>query len=162
MTPAISPQVQLVTFRLGDETFAADVFSVERVLEYQAPRKVPGAPEWIEGVIEYQGRVVPAIGLRKRFEVPAQSASAANRILVFSVGNTWIAAIVDSVREVRTVSADALAAPPEIFRGLPCEFVKGILREGDALTIYLDIARILSTLERIIVEEIATGKTTAT
>jgi purine-binding chemotaxis protein CheW len=54
---------QIVTFRLGDELFAADIFSVERVLRYTAPTSVPNVPEWIECVIDYQGRVVPVITL---------------------------------------------------------------------------------------------------
>ena len=67
--PAITSQI--VTFRLGDELFAADIFSVERVLRYTPPTPVPNVPAWIEGVIDYQGRVVSVINLRRRFELPA-------------------------------------------------------------------------------------------
>ena len=61
---------KLVTFRLGDDLFAADIFSVERVLRYTAPTSVPDMPAYIEGVIDYQGRVVPIVNLRRRFEMP--------------------------------------------------------------------------------------------
>ncbi|HET9796996.1 MAG TPA: chemotaxis protein CheW, partial [Gemmatimonadaceae bacterium] len=60
---------KLVTFRLGDDLFAADIFSVERVLRYTAPTAVPDMPDYIEGVIDYQGRVVPIVNLRRRFEM---------------------------------------------------------------------------------------------
>ena len=61
---------KLVTFRLADDLFAADIFAVERVLRYQAPRSLPDMPPWIEGVIEYQQRVIPVVNLRRRFELP--------------------------------------------------------------------------------------------
>jgi purine-binding chemotaxis protein CheW len=151
------PAIQIVAFKLGDDTFAADVFAVERVIEYQRPKVIPNVPDWIEGVIEYQSRVVPAINLRRRFELPPASAAAISRIIVFTVDKEWIAAVVDSVQEVRTVESSAISPPPQMFNGLPCEYLRGILREGDKLTIYLDIARILSTNERIMLREISEG-----
>jgi purine-binding chemotaxis protein CheW len=149
------PATQMVTFRLGDDTFAADVFCVERVIEYQRPKVIPNAPDWIEGVIEYQSRVVPTINLRRRFELPPAAQAAVARIIVFAVEKEWIAAVVDSVQEVRTVDSSVISPPPPMFNGLPCEYLRGIIREGDKLTIYLDIGRILSTNERIMLREIA-------
>ena len=61
---------KLVTFRLGDDHFAADVHAVERVLRYTVPTSVPDMPEYIEGVMDYLGRVVPVVNLRRRFELP--------------------------------------------------------------------------------------------
>jgi purine-binding chemotaxis protein CheW len=148
---------QIVTFHVGEDTFAADVFSVERVIEYQRPKSIPSVPEWIEGIIEYQSRVVPTINLRRRFELPPAQSSAGNRIIVFNVEKDWMAAVVDSVQEVRTIDSSQLSPPPPIFRGLPCEYLRGILREGDHLTIYLDISRLLSTTERVMLREIADG-----
>jgi purine-binding chemotaxis protein CheW len=155
------PPIQIVTFRLGDDMFAADVFCVERVIEYQRPKVIPNVPDWIEGVIEYQSRVVPTINLRRRFELPAASGGTVARIIVFTVEKEWIAAVVDSVHEVRTVDSAAISPPPQMFHGLPCEYLRGILREGDRLTIYLDVARILSTNDRIILREISEGSPAA-
>lgn len=148
---------QIVTFCVGDDTFAADVFAVERVIEYQRPKAVPSAPGWIEGLIEYQSRVVPTINLRRRFELPAATAGAIPRVIVFNVGQEWMAAVVDSVQEVRTIDPTRIAPPPPIFKGLPCEYLRGILREGEKLTILLDVERILSTTERVILREAAAG-----
>ena len=154
---ATPTSTQIVTFCVGDDTFAADVFAVERVIEYQRPKTIPSVPEWIEGIIEYQSRVVPTINLRRRFELPPARSSTGNRIIVFNVEKDWIAAVVDLVQEVRTVDSSQLSPPPPIFRGLPCEYLRGILREGDRLTIYLDISRLLSTTERVMLREIADG-----
>jgi purine-binding chemotaxis protein CheW len=155
------PATQIVTFKLGDDTFAADVFSVERVIEYQRPKVIPNVPDWIEGIIEYQSRVVPAINLRRRFELPAAAAAAVTRLVVFNVEGEWIAAVVDLVHEVRTVDSSEISPPPQMFHGLPCEYLRGIIREGETLTIYLDIARILSTNDRIMLREISEGSPAA-
>jgi purine-binding chemotaxis protein CheW len=101
--------------------------------------------------------VVPTINLRRRFELPAAESPAGHRILVFNVEKEWMAAVVDSVQEVRTIEGSQISPPPPIFRGLPCEYLRGILREKDKLTIYLDIARLLSTTERVMLREISEG-----
>ena len=140
---------QIVTFRLGDDLFAADIYSVERVLRYQAPTSIPNVPDWIEGVIDYQGRVVPVISLRRRFELPVTDVAADTRILVLNAGGEWIAAIVDAVLEVAGLADSAVQPPPPLFRGLAAEYLKGIARRGDRLVIFLDVERLLSTTDRL-------------
>jgi purine-binding chemotaxis protein CheW len=143
---------QIVTFRLGDELFAADIFSVERVLRYTAPTAVPNVPEWIEGVIDYQGRVVPVINLRKRFELPAAPIPADARILVLTVDDEWVAVTVDGVLDVSALDASRLAPPPALFRGLSAGYLRGLVRRGERLVVFLDVARLFSTNERIVLE----------
>ncbi len=109
MTQALS---KLVTFRLADDLFAAGIFSVERVLRYEAPRPVPDLPPWIEGVIEYQSRVVPVIDLRRRFELSQAPVRPETRILVLNAGSEWVGALVDAVVEVATVDASRISPPP--------------------------------------------------
>jgi len=143
---------QIVTFRLGDELFAADIFSVERVLRYSQPTPVPNVPEWIEGVIDYQGRVVPVVNLRRRFELPDAAVPADGRILVLTVDDEWVAATVDAVLDVTALDASRLAPPPALFRGLAASFLRGIVRRGERLVVLLEVARLFSTDERIVME----------
>lgn len=140
---------KLVMFRLGEDHFAADIFAVERVLRYAPPTGVPDMPPYIEGVMDYQGRVVPVVNLRRRFELAAMPAVAETRILVLNVSGEWIGIVVDGVTEVVPFDRAALSAPPTLFRGLAREYVKGILRRGERLVIYLDVEHLLSSTERI-------------
>jgi purine-binding chemotaxis protein CheW len=140
---------QIVTFRLGDDLFAADIYSVERVLRYQAPTSIPNVPDWIEGVLDYQGRVVPVINLRRRFELPSAEIAADTRILVLNAGGEWIAAIVDAVLEVAGLAESSVQPPPPLFRGIAGEYLKGIARRADRLVIFLDVERLLSTADRL-------------
>jgi len=149
-----SDATKLVIFRLGDDLFAADVFAVERVLRYQSPRALPDVPSWIEGVIEYQRRVIPVLSLRRRFELEEREAGSATRIVVLNARGDWIGVVVDSVVEVSSVEGGSISSAPSFFRGLAGEYLKGIVRrgEGERLIIVLDVEQLLSTTERIALE----------
>ena len=147
---------KLVTFRLGDDHFAADVQAVERVLRYVAPTSVPDMPDYIEGVMDYQGRVVPLVNLRSRFELPAVPTGSETRTLILNVSGEWIGVVVDSVTEVAPFDPAKVAPPPKLFRGLAGEYLKGIVRHGDKLVIYLDVEQLLSTTERIALQQAGT------
>ncbi|MBA3338878.1 MAG: purine-binding chemotaxis protein CheW [Gemmatimonadaceae bacterium] len=144
---------KLVTFRLGDDHFAADIHAVERVLRYSPPTPVPDMPPYIEGVMDYQQRVVPLINLRRRFELPEMAIGNETRILVLNVAGEWIGVVVDSVTEVAGFAPADVAPPPQLFRGLAGEYFKGIVRRGDRLVIYLDVEKLLSTTERLALQE---------
>lgn len=140
---------QLVTFRLEEDLFAADIFAIERVLRYQEPTPIPDVPEWIAGVVEYQARIVPVVDLRRRFGLAVGPPQTATRILVFSTEAEWVGAIVDAVLEVSTVPVGDVSPPPALFRGLSSEYVRGIVRRADKLVVYLDVARLLTATERL-------------
>ena len=144
---------KLVTFRLGEDYFAADIFAVERVLRYAVPTPVPDMPAYIEGVLDYQGRVMPVVNLRLRFELPKVEAVPETRTLVLNVSGEWIGVVVDAVTEVASFDRAALQPPPKMFRGLAGDYLKGILPRGDRLVIFLDVDQLLSSSERIALQE---------
>lgn len=149
-------KLQLVTFRLGDDLFAVDIFTVDRVLRHVRPRPVPDVPPWMEGVIDYEGRVVPVIDLRARFNVEGQRPDDA-RILVFAVDGQWIAMTVDAVQEVTAVEAAQLEAPPAIFRGLAKEYLSGMMRRDGAVLVVLNVRHLLTSQERLQLERAVGG-----
>lgn len=146
---------KLVTFRLGDDHFAADIFSVERVLRYTAPTAVPDMPDYIEGVIDYQGRVVPIVNLRRRFEMDDLEVRSETRILILHSDGEWIGVVVDAVTAVTPFDPASVAPPPRLFRGLAGEYLKGIVRMSERLVIFLDVERLLSSTERIALDRVA-------
>ena len=145
-----SGSVRLVTFRLGDDLFAAPIEAVERVLRYQSPRAVPNLPPWIGGVIEYGERIVPVIDLRRRFEMPSVPSTPQMRLLVLTTGGEWAAVLVDAVLDVRTVQAADLVPPPPLFRGLSAEYLRGVIRRDEQLVIVLESDRLLAASERLV------------
>ncbi|HJU90078.1 MAG TPA: chemotaxis protein CheW [Gemmatimonadaceae bacterium] len=155
MSTAVAMQV--VTFRLGEDRFAVDIQVVERVLRYQEPTVVPKLPDWVEGVLHYQSRVIPVLDLRRRFSVEGLSPRTETRILVLSAGEQWIGVVVDSVMGVESLGADQLSPPPALFRGLSAEYLRGIAKHDDILLIVLDTDRLLTSTERIVLEQMQTA-----
>ena len=149
-----APAHQIVTFRLGEDYFAADIFAVERVLRHQPPTVVPNMPAWIDGVLEYQHRIIPVVNLRRRFGLPDAEPRPETRILVLASDGDWIGVVVDAVQEVAAVSAAQLSPPPSLFRGLSSEFLRGIVRRDDRLIVFLDVQRLLATDERLALQQV--------
>jgi purine-binding chemotaxis protein CheW len=152
-------QEKIVTFRLGEDLFAAGVAEVERVLRYARPRPIPNVPDWIEGVVDYQKSLVPVIDLRKRFELADPVAAAETRLVVLNVGGSQTAVVVDAVLEVSNLDPSQVAEPPAFFRGLAGEYLRGIIRRGEQLVILLDVERLLTATERLHLERAAAEAT---
>ncbi len=150
---AAVPQVQLVTFRLGAEEFGLDVFSVHEILRYQAPTPVPRAPDFVDGVIDVRGTLVPVVDLRRRFELAEAPTDGDTRTVLVEFGGERLGLVVDAVTEVLRVPETAVSAPPQYIRGLAAEFVRGIVRLEGRLVVLIDIDRILSSQERIALEQ---------
>jgi purine-binding chemotaxis protein CheW len=150
MTPT---SAKIVIFRLGDDLFAAGVQSVERVLRYQPARPLPDVPPWVDGVIEYRSSIVPQLDLRRRFELREAPAAPTTRVLVLNAGGGWVAVVVDAVLEVAGYDESQLSPPPALFRGLAGEYLRGLVRHGERLIVLLDVDRLLSTAERLRLEE---------
>jgi purine-binding chemotaxis protein CheW len=146
---AAVPQVQLVTFRVGGEEFGLDVFSVHEILSYQQPTPMPRAPEFVEGVLDVRGTLVPIVDLRRRFETPQVAYDDDTRIVLVDFNDERLGLVVDSVTEVLRAPETAVSPPPAYIRGLAAEFVRGIVRVGERLVVLIDLDRILSSEERI-------------
>ncbi len=135
---------RLVTFGIGSAWYAVDVAHVERVLRYESVFPIPNMPPWMEGIIEYHGRVVPVIDLRRRFGLPGDAAAAGGRLLVLALGDEVVAAAVDRVVDVRPVADEEIAPPPRLVRGMAGEFLHGVMRRADGMVFVLDVARLLT------------------
>ncbi len=146
---------QVVTFCLGDDRFAADIEAVERVLRYERPTPIPQLPEWAVGVLEYRERVVPVIDLRRRFGMAPAEICQQTRILVFQLESGWVGATVDAVLEVATIDPSVVTEPPPLFRGLSADYIKGLVKRETRLLIHLNVSRILTATEQLMLHAAA-------
>ena len=143
--------VQLVTFRLAGQEFAFNIFQVERILRYEAPARLPKAPDFLEGVLQYQGVPVPVIDLRKRLGVPAALRDD-TRIVVLEADRSRIGAVVDTVTEVLQVPATQVTPPAPIVKGLAADYITGVVVRDSRTIIVLNTAKLLAAKERIQLE----------
>lgn len=146
--------VQLVAFRTGTQEFAFDILQVERILRWQQPAALPGAPGFLEGMVQHGASAMPVVDLRKRLGLPAQ-VDDDTRIVVITLGGEGVGVVVDEVREVIRVDAGIISAPPAMVRGLAAEFITGIATVGERVLLLLNARRLFNSTERVELERLA-------
>ncbi|HET7296215.1 MAG TPA: chemotaxis protein CheW [Gemmatimonadales bacterium] len=145
--------VQLVTFKVGGQDFAFNIFQVERILRYEAPAPLPKAPDFLEGVLRYQGAAVPVVDLRKRLGVAAPLREE-TRTVILEWEGAKLGTVVDQVSEVLQVGAPEITSPPKIVKGLAAEYIAGLVVKGGRTIIVLNTARLLSSQEKVALETV--------
>lgn len=143
--------IQLVAFRLAGQDFAFNIFQVERILRYEEPAPLPKAPDFLEGILRYQGTAVPVIDLRKRLGVPAPREES-TRTIVLEWEGTKLGAVVDAVTEVLQVPAAGIAPPPPIVRGLAAEYITGIIVRDKRTIVVFNTGKLLTATEKLTLE----------
>ena len=156
---------QYLTYKLGDEVFALDITKVREVLDFTTITKVPRTPEFMRGVINLRGSVVPVVDLRLKFGMSRTDKTVNTCIIITEVtvdgDTTVLGALADSVQEVIVLEPGGISAPPKIGTKLRTEFIKGMGKQDDHFIIILDIDKVFSTDELAIAkatEEAATGE----
>lgn len=135
---------QYVVFRLMGQLFGAAI-DVVREVNYLTPvTRLPNTPEFVEGVIDLRGEVLPVVDLRKRLGLPARAADVESRLMVLNLGDRAAALIVDGVDQVQTLNSDQIV-PPDAHMVLHGQnYVTGVARTGETLVVILDLARLMN------------------
>ena len=140
--------LQLVTFRLGNEEFSLDILRVQEIIRHMELTRVPRTPDFVDGVINLRGRVIPVLDLRKRFGLPSEERTNETRIIVVDVDNKTVGLKVDAVSEVLRLPADTVEPAPAIVTGVESDYIKGVGKLEGRLLILLDVEKILTRTER--------------
>ncbi len=149
-------EVQLVSFILGDETFAIDVAQVHEIVRLEKITTVPRMADFIEGVVNLRGQITTVIDMRKRFSMDSIERSVQSRIIIGEVGSFQFGMIVDAVSEVIRVSPDDIAPPPEIVtNNIDSSYLKGICKLPGNLVMLLNLDSILSEEEIAQIDKVA-------
>lgn len=136
--------IQLVTFSIGEEEFGVDILKVQEIIRTMEITRVPRAPEFVEGVINLRGKVIPIIDLRRRFGLPTRDHDQNTRIIVIEISSMVVGFVVDSVSEVLRIPEGTVEPPPPVVSGLESEYISGVGKLEDRLLILLDLDRLLS------------------
>jgi len=139
--------IQLVTFRLGAETYGIEITKVREIILMGRITQIPQTTHYVKGLINLRSTVIPVIDLRARFGLPESEQSDESRILVIHVGDNMIGIIVDAVEEVLRIGRDQIAPPPPTVANLGREYLQGLVKLDDVLLILLDIERLLGSEE---------------
>ena len=151
---AITDYEQLVVFKLEKEHFGVNIESINGIVMMDEITKVPKAPNFIEGVINLRGSVIPVLDLRKRFGLEATPPTKSSRIVVVELSEGVIGMIVDEVSETFKISSEEIDPPSSFFESTETQFVKGVAKKSDGLVIILDLSSILTTSQMKAVSKI--------
>jgi purine-binding chemotaxis protein CheW len=142
---------QLVGFHVGGEEFGLDILRVQEIIRIQQLTRVPNSPDFVAGVINLRGKVIPVIALRKCFGLEDRAPDRQARIVVVEVSGNVLGFIVDSVSEVLRIPSETVEPPPRLGR-VEREYVSGVGKIDNRLLILLDVDRLMAQSGQALVQ----------
>lgn len=150
-----SELLQLVSFKIGNEEFGVDILKVQEINRMMQITKVPNAPEFVDGVINLRGRIIPIIDLRIRLGMVKREHDKSTRIVVVELDGKTVGFIVDEVSEVLRIPMNITEPPPPMVAGINADYITAVGKLEDRLLILLDMEKVLSEKEKIDLEKAA-------
>lgn len=142
---------QLVVFGLGKEEFGIDISRVREIVRLQNITAIPQSMDFVEGIVNLRGQIVPIVDLCKRFRVAGSDKieESSRRIIVVNMAEQNIGILVDGVSEILRIPDESIEpTPPIVAGGVAAEFIKGVAKVEDRLIIFLDLDKIFSVEEK--------------
>ncbi|WP_448374905.1 chemotaxis protein CheW [Fervidobacterium sp.] len=150
-------ELKFLTFHLGSEVFAINIMKVERVKEYEKTTKMPNIADYVEGIINLMGEIVPIVNLRKKFLLEDFPNKEKSKIIVVKMENgKKVGFLVDDVREVLTVTEDVIDEPPAHVAGMSnAKFISGVIKLPNEMVLTLEVDNLLTSAEKIALANLA-------
>lgn len=142
-----SEVTQWVTFHLGEETFGINVMQVQEVLRMTEIAPVPGAPDYVLGIINLRGNVVTVMDTRKRFGLAQQESDDSTRIVIIEAGEQVVGILVDSVAEVVYLKQSEIENAPKVGNNESSRYIQGVANRDEGLLILVDLDKLLTDEE---------------
>lgn len=148
----MAEEIQLVVFKLKTDNLVCEygvpIKKVQEIIPMTEPTRLPQAPDFVEGIINLRGKIIPIIDLKKRFGMEPSELTAETRSVVIEIEGQTAGIVVDEVSEVLRLSTDTIEAPPTVIGGITAEYLTGVGKVEDRLLILLDVDKILNDGEK--------------
>jgi len=151
-----SHEGKFLTFALGNEEYGIEIIKAREIIGLMEITTVPQTPDYMKGVINLRGKVIPIIDLRLKFAMPEVEHTRETCIIVVEVGSAQVGIIVDGVSEVTDIKGEDIEEAPSFGQGIDTNFIMGLGKTKQKIIILLDIEGVLTTEELKMVEEITT------
>lgn len=149
---------QFLTFVLGEETYGVDILRVQEIKGWNPVTRIPNAPEYLRGVLNLRGAIVPIIDLRMRFHLDKADYTATTVVIVLCVEQEQkrrtLGVVVDGVSDVLNIAREEIKPTPDFGAVVSTEFIQGLATVDDQMVMLLDIDRLLSTTELAQIEQL--------
>lgn len=143
-------EMKILIFLINDEYFGIDIMEIERILPFNTLTDIPDSPNFVEGVINYEGNILPIINLKKKFSMKnlVVNNEDETKIIVSKQSESKYGVMVDLVSEVKDISVDIIEDTPEIVKGISERYIKGLIKLEDKIVILLNLYTILTDEEK--------------
>ncbi|MDL5033571.1 chemotaxis protein CheW [Pelomonas sp. APW6] len=139
---------EYLTFRLGAEEYGIDILKVQEIRSYEPPTRIANSPDFIKGVVNLRGVIVPIVDLRLKLGCPTAEYNSFTVVIVLNVKSRVVGAVVDSVSDVLELSRDAIRPAPELnASAVDTSFITGIGAVSDRMLILMDIEGLMSSAD---------------
>lgn len=144
---------QIVLFQLAGEGYGVDIARIQGIIQVPEVTTVPQTAEFVEGVINLRGVIVPVVDLRKRFFLPTQEHGPDTRIINVEMADHIVGLVVDAVEQVLNIPADAIHPAPDLVTTIDSAYLRGIAKIDERLIMLLDLGKVLSIGEQADLQE---------
>ncbi len=145
---------QLVVFKLAEGEYGIDIMMVKEIIRYQKTVRIPDAPGFIEGIINYRKSAVPIIDLNRRLHLVENNISDGTRIIIVNLDEKQVGFKVDQVEEVLRIAEESIEQVSDIMSDIDNRYIMGIGKLGDRLIVLLDLFKVLTENEKEELKEI--------
>ena len=149
--------LQVITFFVGKEEYGINILRVQAIDRVSEITRVPRAPEFVEGVINLRGKIVPIVDLRRRMGLESRAPDRHSRIIVVELGDEIVGLRVDSVREVLRIPTALTEPPPDMTSSEEADYVEAVAKLDDRLVLILNVDRILRPFEKQALRDMGNG-----
>lgn len=147
-------QRELLTFTIGAEEYCIDILKVQEIRGYDSVTRIANTPEYIKGVLNLRGNIVPIIDLRLKLGLGSPSYNETTVVIILNIGEKVIGAVVDGVSDVMTLDAAAIRPAPEFGSALDTKYILGLAPHEDRMLILVDIEKLIGGREMSALAEV--------
>ncbi|MBI3810827.1 MAG: purine-binding chemotaxis protein CheW [Nitrospirae bacterium] len=146
--------LQIVSFTIDDKEYAIEISKIIEIIYYKAATALPQSPQFIEGVVDLRGTVIPVLDLKKRLRLVSKTAGSSNHILIVRFGDKMVGIVVDDVKEVLQIEEGQIQSPQTYIKGGGSKHLRGVCKVHDQLIFILSLDTLLSDDEQAQLREI--------
>ena len=138
---------EYLTFRLDHEEYGIDILKVQEIRGYEPPTRIAHAPEFIKGVVNLRGTIVPIVDMRLKFNCSKADYNSFTVVIILNLRNRVVGIVVDSVSDVMELSPDNMRSAPDIESAIDSSCILGLGSVGERMLILLDIEKLMSSVD---------------
>lgn len=147
-------ELRIVSFRVDDREFAVDISRIIEIIYYKPATPLPESPEFVEGVVDLRGTVIPVLDLKKRLRLPAKNTGRPNHILIVRFKNKMIGIVVDEVKQVVQIDEGQIQSSQDFIERTSSKYIQGVCKLNDRLVFLLSLETLLTEDEQAQLKEI--------